>query len=163
MPTISEIQKKIDGTTKELETLRKDLKKNADEITKLQKKGEDTAKLSKAKVAINLKIAKIQGNQSELHDDLKMRSEKVNKQIAELSALISATEKNPSNEQTTAQLANWNQELRSYKKEKQDYVTLEKNKEATREKIYSTEKRKLYSVVHDFLGSQKDLEGLLLG
>ena len=163
MPTISEIQKEIDETDKTLAALSKDLKKNADEITKLQKKGEDTAKLSKAKVAINLKIAEIQVNQSELHDDLEMRSEKVNKQIAELSALISATEKNPSNEQTTAQLANWNQELRSYKKEKQDYVTLEKNKEATREKIYSTEKRKLYSVVHDFLGSQKDLEGLLLG
>lgn len=55
-----------------------------------------------------------------------MRSEKVNKQIAELSALISAAEKNPSNKQTKAQLANWNQELRSYEIEKQSYVKLEK-------------------------------------
>ena len=53
MPTISEIQKEIDETDKTLAALSKDLKKNADEITKLQKKGEDTAKLSKAKVQLS--------------------------------------------------------------------------------------------------------------
>lgn len=164
MPSISEIQKKIDKKTKKLEALRKDLKKNADEIVELQKKGKDTAKLSKAKVEINLKIAEREVKQSKLLSDLELRSKEVDRQITELGELISAAEKNPiQDKQTKATLDSWKKKLSSYEKEKQDYVTLEKRKEVTREEIYNTEKRKLYSVTHDFLGSQKDLEGLLLG
>ena len=113
----------------------------------MQKKGKPTAKLSQAKEGIESEIAKRDARQSELRNDLKLRSEEVDKQITELGELISAAEKNPiQNKQTKAQLDSWNKELASYKKEKKSYVKLEEKKEATREEIYNTNKTKLYIV-----------------
>jgi len=164
MPTISDIQNKIDKKTKKLEDLRKNLEKKAAEIVDLQKKGKNTAKLSKANEAIELEITDREVKLSKLRNDLELRSKKVDEQIAELGELISEAEKNSTqNKKTKPQLDSWKTELSSYKKEKQDYVKLEEKKEATREEIYNTNKTKLYSVAHNLLGSQQDLEVLLLG
>lgn len=162
MPTLSEIQKEFDNLDKNLEKLRKELKKNADQITELQKQGKSIKALSTKKTNMTLKIASLNEKQFKLKSSLESRLEGVDKKIEELSESVLAAKKSPNQDkQSKVRLEQWTSELAKLQKEKLAYEKLEKEKEARQEKVYLSEKKKLYSIMHGLLNSQKDLHTLL--